>query len=800
MEILKWTRAFFYGFMMIAAVSGLTLTGCGSGGGGSTDPGSAAVYTVIYNGNGYTGGTPAPQAGYKQGQTVTVPGNTGDLVKNGYTFVGWNTLADGSGSTYTQGQTFTMGTENIDLYAKWSSDPTYTVIYNGNGNTGGNMPSGPANYEQGQTVTVPGNTGGFVNAGYSFTGWNTAADGSGTTYAQGRTFTMGPENVTLYAVWTADPAYTVTYNGNGSTGGIVPSDTTHYLQGQTVTVPGNTGNLSNTGFSFAGWNTRADGGGTTYAPGQTLTVDTQNVTLYAMWATPVYSVTYNGNGNTGGGVPDTTNYQQGQTFTVSGNTGNLVNAGYSFTGWNTRTDGSGTVYTPGQTFTMGPENIRLYAIWTANPTYTVTYNGNGNTGGSVPAGTNRYQQGQTVTVSGNTGSLANASYVFTGWNTQADGSGTTYTQGQTFTMGPANVTLYAKWASSLSEYAYVVNEGDGTVSQYTIVTGGELAPMSHPTVNTGESYGSRPWSVTVGPSGKYAYVANESDGTVSQYTIGADGALTPMSQAIVYAGQGPEAVTVDPLGKFAYVSNTAATTISQYTIGTDGTLTPMSRSTANAVNEPESIAIDPSDRYAYVANEGDSTIAQYTIGTDGSLTQMSPWWVRPIMNSNGTISMEGTVGRILVDGTESVAAGPSDRYVYAANLGNDTVSQFTISPDGELTSMSPVTVAAGSEPWSVAIDPSGRFVYVANKGDGTVSQYTIGAGGTLTPMNPATVPAGSEPISVTVDPSGKFVYVTNEGDKTVSQYTIGAGGALTPMNPATVSAGLYPLSIITTAH
>jgi len=162
--------------------------------------------------------------------------------------------------------------------------------------------------------------------------------------------------------------------------------------------------------------------------------------------TPLYSVTYNGNNNTGGSVPvDSTNYQQGQIVTVLGNTGNLVKTNYTFAGWNTQANGSGTTYTQGQAFPMGTANVTLYAMWTANQTYTITYNGNNNTGGSVPVDSTNYQQGQIVTVLGNTGNLVKTNYSFVGWNTRANGSGTTYTQGQAFLMGTANVTLYAVW-------------------------------------------------------------------------------------------------------------------------------------------------------------------------------------------------------------------------------------------------------------------------------------------------------------------------------------------------------------------
>ena len=76
------------------------------------------------------------------------------------------------------------------------------------------MSNQTANYNTPTALTT--NT--FTRTGYTFTGWNTAANGSGTAYAAGATFTMGAANVTLYAQWTIN-SYTVTYSGNGSIGG-----------------------------------------------------------------------------------------------------------------------------------------------------------------------------------------------------------------------------------------------------------------------------------------------------------------------------------------------------------------------------------------------------------------------------------------------------------------------------------------------------------------------------------------------------------------------------------------------------
>lgn len=77
--------------------------------------------------------------------------------------------------------------------------------------------------------------------------------------------------------------YTVTYNGNGSTGGTAPTDSNSpYASGATVTVLGNTGNLEKTGYDFNGWNTAANGSGTPYAAGATFSISA-NTTLYAQW-------------------------------------------------------------------------------------------------------------------------------------------------------------------------------------------------------------------------------------------------------------------------------------------------------------------------------------------------------------------------------------------------------------------------------------------------------------------------------------------------------------------------------------
>ncbi len=245
---------------------------------------SDSKYKVTYVSNGATSGTvPIDINSYNPGASVTVLGNTGGLALAGSTFVGWNTQANGSGTSYTAGATLTMGSANIVLYAIWTTLPTYTISYNSNGATSGTAPTDSNNYLSGDIATVQTNSGSLARSGFTFAGWNTLANGTGTPYTGGSTLTMGSANVILYAVWTTQPTYTVTYNSNGATSGTAPTDSNSYLSGANATVLTNSGSLARTGYAFAGWNTQANGSGTSYQPGSTLSIASANVTLYASW-------------------------------------------------------------------------------------------------------------------------------------------------------------------------------------------------------------------------------------------------------------------------------------------------------------------------------------------------------------------------------------------------------------------------------------------------------------------------------------------------------------------------------------
>ena len=155
-----------------------------------------------------------------------------------------------------------------------------SVIYKANYADSGEVPEDTRIYEEGQTVTVLDNTGGLVRAQYTFTGWNTKADGSGTSYTAGEDFTMGSSGVILYAQWFADQ-YWVLFEGNGNDAGAAPADAQYDFDAH-VTVPG-AGTLTKSGYRFTEWNTALNGSGDGYTAGATLIMDSSDVTLYAQW-------------------------------------------------------------------------------------------------------------------------------------------------------------------------------------------------------------------------------------------------------------------------------------------------------------------------------------------------------------------------------------------------------------------------------------------------------------------------------------------------------------------------------------
>jgi uncharacterized repeat protein (TIGR02543 family) len=312
-----------------------------------------ATPTVTFNGNGSDGGSSmSPEAA-----TLSTPLTSNTFTRTNYTFAGWNTAANGSGTVYADGAPYPFGAgAGATLYAQWTANSTPpppppapatpTVTFNGNGSDGGSMSPEVDNAPTALTSNA------FTRTDYTFAGWNTAANGSGTSYANGATypFTAG---ATLYAQWTANP-HTVTFNGNGATSGSINPEVDNAPTALTSNA------FTRTNSTFAGWNTAANGSGTRYANGATYPF-TADATLYAQWVANAHTVTFIGNGaNHGSMKSEVANAPTKLTPNAFSRTH------YTFAGWNTAANGTGTKYANGATYPFTAD-LRLYAQWRMIP-------------------------------------------------------------------------------------------------------------------------------------------------------------------------------------------------------------------------------------------------------------------------------------------------------------------------------------------------------------------------------------------------------------------------------------------------
>ena len=157
-------------------------------------------------------------------------------------------------------------------------------------------------------------------------------------------------------------SYGVTYEANNATTGTAPAAQTK-VQGTGLSLSANSGSLVRTGHAFAGWNTAADGSGTSYAAGASYVTDAA-LALFAKWTINTCNITYGANGSTGGTAPSTQTKTYGTNLSLAAKPGALVRTGYSFAGWNTAEDGTGTTYAAGATYTADTA-LALFAKWTA---------------------------------------------------------------------------------------------------------------------------------------------------------------------------------------------------------------------------------------------------------------------------------------------------------------------------------------------------------------------------------------------------------------------------------------------------
>jgi uncharacterized repeat protein (TIGR02543 family) len=481
-----------------------------------------AIYNVTYNAN---GGTTAISNEQKtDGAALTIGAAA---TRAGYTFNKW---VDQSGGQWDPAASTTVTSTRYIFTASWTAIPR-SVTYGLNGGTG-SAPTTLTGKTIGQIVTLDSTT--ATKDGYTFGGWSIG----GTTYPAGASYTIAAADVTPTAVW--NPAtYAVSYNGNGATSGTVPGSGT-FTTGGSYTASTNSGTLAKTGFTFDGWNTAANGGGTTFAEGATNVSAIADLILYAKWTAASYAVRYALNGGTSS-LPTQSAVQFGNTFTVASA---ATQAGKTFTGWS---DGTNT-YGGGSTYTMGGVAITLTATW-ADQLFAVTYALNGGSGASAPT---QISLSSTDSFTVQSTAATKSGYSFGGWSNGTN----TYQANATYNMTTSNVTLTAIWnvAAPGTPGTPTVSAGDGNATITVVAPSSGGAPTSY--------------TVTASPGGATCTVISPAtsctitgltNGTSYSFSTVANNATGSSSSSASSASVSPAGKPGVPTGVTATIGNGSAT-------------------------------------------------------------------------------------------------------------------------------------------------------------------------------------------------------------------------------------------------
>ena len=392
-------------------------------------------------------------------------------------------------------------------------------------------------------------------------------------------------NVTVYDELFDPALMMVTYNGNGSTGGDVPVDTTIYEKGQEVIVSDNIGGLVRTGHTYMDWNTAPDGSGTAYSDGDTFLIETFGLVLYAQWTINQYTLTYaaGANGSLSGTTLQTVNYGSDGTAVTA-----VPGTGYHFDQWS---DG---VMTASRTDTNVTGDITATAAFGINQ-YTLTYSAgaNGSISGTTIQTVNYGSNGTAVTAVPGTG------YHFVQWN---DGV-------MTATRTDTNVTASMSAAASFAINQYTLSYAAGANGS---LTGATLQIVNHGSAGT---------AVTAVPGTGYHFVQWD------------DGVMT--------ASRTDTNVTGD-------IIVTAAFAINQYTLtysaGANGSISGTTLQTVNYGSDGTAVTAVPGTGYHFV-QWSDGVMTATRIDTNvtasmsaGAIFAINQYTLTYLAGANGSVS------------------------------------------------------------------------------------------------------------------------------------------------------------------
>lgn len=458
------------------------------------------------------------------GATVTLPA----AAKQGYTFAGWKN----GEITYNANQQIAMPEGGLLLIAQWTINQ-YTISFDSNGGTSVT----PLTADFGATITAPMAP---SKNGYTFSGWQ--KDGLNYNFEQ-----MPAENISLTAKWDA-VNYNITY---ANVEGIDHGNATSYtIESNAISLDAPTG--TKTGYTFAGWYTSADFVETSKIDGVAISAGSSGVkTFYAKWTANQYGVIFDDNTQSNQRKSQSFTYDQSQALQTMASLG-FTNNGYTFKGWSTAENGTGTAYTDGQSVKnlCGEGSITLYAQWQPI-SYTISYTlGVGGSGNTNPTSYNI----TTNDIVLKDPSTIHPGFQFIGWY---DGSTkvTTIQKGST-----GNRNLTAKWEHGGTFSLSYVSSG-GTTSTYSItrtipagaVPTADTQYVYYRTVN-GTAIGGTAEAVHfkhVGGENVFAtFGSNDGNGSVKTFTVSGEN----VSPTYIHTGGGSYIATAYTNGESRYYS------------------------------------------------------------------------------------------------------------------------------------------------------------------------------------------------------------------------------------------------------
>src|ERR1017187_10296068 len=257
---------------------------------------------------------------------------------------------------------------------------------------------------------------------------------------------------------------------------------------------------------------------------------------------------------------------------------------------------------------------------------------------------------------------------------------------------------------------------------------------------------------------RFAYVANNQDGTVSVFEV--DNAMLRARDYAYMAGSSPLSLSLTPSQKFLYVGGNGSTGLSGYAVNAEtGGLTALSN-----------LPFDFSVFQVAVVPSG-----EFLVTVDGSSVQS--YWIN---NRTGGLYSAGFAS---ASSPWSLAVCPSGQFVYAVDVNNDEITALTLDTNtGALNPFAGSPLPTNSQnPIACVTDPAGHFLFVANANGANVSVFAIDpVTGALTEVQGSPFPTGGGPEALVVSPNGQVLYVANSFDKTITAFAISSTtGSLT---------------------